>query len=359
MKYSSAQLCAALVGTTLGVLCVPEIHAAKLEPAAIVKGDTGPLTPYGETPAEAAAKRTLFLWVYTSMVERNPRAAFENYVSKEYCNHSHLGTRGLKACSNYQETLEHWLKNYGAAVPPGKKIEYPALATVNGEMVTMYGAGVDIFRVRNGKITDHWDASPPAQISIQAHMPGFTEWVLGPRPGPPPMPPRDADSGVLLDYHMLAKIDVGAPTPYGETAAEAAAKRLIFEWVHLDMIEGQTAQAYAKFVARNYCDHSHMLNRAQKLCGSYDEAVNLFSSMNKPHAAGDRIEIPNLASVNGEMVTMYGAGVDIFRVKDGKITDHWDASPPAAVTIAAHAPGFAQWVMGDRKEPPPMLKAEE
>ena len=47
-----------------------------------------------------------------------------------------------------------------------------------------------------------------------------------------------------------------------------------------------------------------------------------------------------MASVDGEMVTMYGAGVDVFRVVNGKITNHWDASPGKSVVIKEH--GFDQ-----------------
>jgi len=52
------------------------------------------------------------------------------------------------------------------------------------------------------------------------------------------------------------------------------------------------------------------------------------------------------------MVTMWGEGVDIFRVHNGKITDHWDASPPDTATVKAHAPGTAQRVMSGEGPPP-------
>jgi hypothetical protein len=50
---------------------------------------------------------------------------------------------------------------------------------------------------------------------------------------------------------------------------------------------------------------------------------------------------------------MYGEGVDVFRVVNGKITDHWDGSPPATVTIKAHPPGTAERVMSGLGPPGP------
>ncbi|MGC3980391.1 MAG: hypothetical protein QM808_03940 [Steroidobacteraceae bacterium] len=154
------------IATALLIVSLAGIaQAAKIDPTTVKKGDTGPEGPFGETPAETANKKVLFDMVYTMMVERKPREAFEKYVSKDYCNHGHLATRMERECSTYEEQLSRWEKEYGKPLTKGEKIEMPNMATVNGEMVTMFGEGIDIFRVHNGKITDHWDASPPAAFS--------------------------------------------------------------------------------------------------------------------------------------------------------------------------------------------------
>ena len=154
----------------------------------------------------------------------------------------------------------------------------------------------------------------------------------------------------------LAAVGVGPVTPYGETPEEAANKRVVFEWNYLTMVKHQPQEAYARFVSPSYCDHGHMETMGKRPCASFKENLDSYVRRHPPgRVAPDEGEIPHLASVDGEMVTMYGKGVDIFRVHDGKITDHWDASPPAAVSIPAHAPGFPAWAMGDRHGPPPML----
>ena len=167
--------------------------AARAQPtsAADLAGvQVGPITPYGETPQEAANKRVVFEWNYVTMVKHQPREAYEDFVSKAMCDHSHMETMGRRACAGYQEMLD----SYTTRHPPGRVAadegEIPAIASGHGEMVTMYGKGVDIFRVHDGKITDHWDASPPAAVSIPAHAPGFQAWAMGDRHGPPPMLPE-------------------------------------------------------------------------------------------------------------------------------------------------------------------------
>lgn len=135
--------------------------AAPIDPATVKQGATGPITAFGETPAEAANKKVLFDWVYMMMIARKPQEAFEKYVSKSYCEHGHLAAGMNRDCAPYDETLKSFMR-YARPLKPGEKVEMPTMAAVNGEMVTMFGDGIDIFRVHDGKITDHWDGSPPA-----------------------------------------------------------------------------------------------------------------------------------------------------------------------------------------------------
>lgn len=302
--------------------------------------DVGPTTTYGETKAEAANKRLMFEFLHMNHFDRKPKEAFEKYVSKDYCNHGHLSTRGQKDCAGYDETLQRWMR-YATPVKPGQTMEVPTIASVNGEMVTMYGEGVDIFRVHNGKITDHWDASPPAEAKLGAHDPDFAKWAMAvDRKGPPPKGKYDPVPHVVVTQKMLDSVDVGPVTPYGETAKEAAAKRIMFETVKMQFIDGKARSMVEQYVSKDFCNASHMSTHGQKDCQTYAEKLSASKDTNEKAKLGAVIEIPTMASVNGEMVTMYGAGVDIFQVRDGKIIGHWDASPPVPLTIKAHDQKF-------------------
>jgi predicted SnoaL-like aldol condensation-catalyzing enzyme len=151
---------------------------------------------------------------------------------------------------------------------------------------------------------------------------------------------------------ICATHDVGKLTPYGELPEEAAAKRTVFEWNCMTQVERKPKEAFDKYLSPNWCDHGHLVTHAKKPCATREETLVFFARMNsQPLADTDMIEFPTMASVDGDHVTMYGAGVDIFRVVDGRITDHWDASPPDAISLKAHPPGTAERVM--RGEGPP------
>jgi len=340
---------AALAGAAtaaLGLAMAQSALATKVDISKNPPLDVGPTTTYGETPQEAANKLVMFKFVHMVMVERKPAEAFATYVSPDYCNHGHLSTLGRKDCSGYQETIKRWIREYSSPVTPGETIEMPTIATVDGEMVTMYGDGVDIFRVHDGKITDHWDASPPAEADLGAHGPTFAAWAMSAhRVGPPPKGPNDPKPHVVVTQQMLDNVDVGPLTPYGETAAESAAKLVVFEAVHRQFFEGKPREAIEDFYSPDLCDHSHMATAAQKECATYDDKVAKAAESTKVPKVGDVIEVPTMATVDGEMVTMYGAGVDIFQVHDGKIVAHWDGSPPVPLVIKAHPPGMVENMM--------------
>jgi len=137
-------------------------------------GYVGPRTTYGETKSEAANKKIVYTWTCMSLVEGKVDQAFDLYVSKDFCDHSHMINHGLKDCSDWAETRAMF-ERLGAMSAKSSSLEFPVAATVNGEMVTQWGAGADIWRVHNGLITDHWDASPPINITMTGHDQAFSD----------------------------------------------------------------------------------------------------------------------------------------------------------------------------------------
>jgi predicted SnoaL-like aldol condensation-catalyzing enzyme len=174
----------------LAVSLVPAAHADRITGAKAremcAKSEVGPLTPYGETAEESAAKKVAFEWNCMVEVDRKLKEAGEKYVSKDWCDHAHLITKGKRKCGTWADTMVLFGRMGTAPVKDTDVIEFPVMSSVNGDHVTMYGAGVDIFRVVNGKLTDHWDASPPLAVSLTAHDPRFPAWVMGGMKGPPP-----------------------------------------------------------------------------------------------------------------------------------------------------------------------------
>lgn len=307
--------------------------ADMVDPATVRRDDTGPPSPHGETPAEIAAKKVAFERNYTSLIERKGVEAFAKYVSADYCDHGHLGTGGQSECAT-PEYLQQRLRRPQQPLEPGEKIEMPAMATANGDLVAMFGAGIDIMRVRNGQVTDHWDASPPAEVALYANARGFPDWGVITSAAQGRRGKRSI--GRPTNRQMLTAVDAGPITPYAETRQEAANKRLVFSFVFNAYVLGNFREAVEKYVGADFCDHSHLVGGANAGCGTRDELLARGGQV-RPARLGDRIEIPFMASVDGEMVTTYSDSADIFQVHDGRITDHWDAVPPRNVIVHAHA----------------------
>jgi predicted SnoaL-like aldol condensation-catalyzing enzyme len=174
MKYLLGLALAAL-----SILCTVHTARADMIPieqakAMCDRGDTGPRTVYGETKDEAAVKKIMVTWTCMTLVQGKVKEAFALYVSKDFCDHSHMANAGLKPCSNYDE-VERMFTRMSVMMVHDGKIEFPTSAVVNGELVTQYGAGVDSWRVHDGKITDHWDASPAVAVTLSAHDKSFSD----------------------------------------------------------------------------------------------------------------------------------------------------------------------------------------
>lgn len=292
--------------------------------------DVGPLTPYGETTAERARKQELFEFYDLAFRQGNPERAFRLYVSPDFKDYSHLLTHeGSPA--GYEAKLAQ-IKELTAAYRAGRYL-LPDQASIDNEMITAYGTTLDIYRIHAGKIVAHWDASPSVSITIPAHAPGTAERVMsGKAPPVPPMtteertPPPGSD--VLPD-----RLETGPVSPYGETDAESAAKRVAFEWMQLSWVQGNFPAAARRFESPQLRNYGHMGTR-----GKRDYVIQTYPTLNPPNfiamkKMGVELALPKMATVDGDMVVMFGQGVDIDEVVDGRIVARWDASPPKTVTL--------------------------
>lgn len=121
-------------------------------------------TAIEESPAEQQARHVVEEW-YRLRATGHGREAVEQYMAKDFVSHSHV--RGLHqpkdGKSDYQRELEmaERMSSRSMPLPSGLTLE-PVQMRVDDDLVTYYAGNiaVDIMRVKDGKITDHWDASP-------------------------------------------------------------------------------------------------------------------------------------------------------------------------------------------------------
>lgn len=99
--------------------------------------------------------KDLVLTAITDVFVKRDMSAFDKYFSENYIQHNPSFPNGTAV-----------LKQVVPTMPADFRYE-PGVVTENGEIVMIHGRytnwggkimiGVDIFRVKNGKITEHWD----------------------------------------------------------------------------------------------------------------------------------------------------------------------------------------------------------
>lgn len=102
------------------------------------------------------------------------------------------------------------------------------------------------------------------------------------------------------------------------TDEETRNKDIVTKWMTM-VWGGQAEEAFKLYVSPGFVQHGHR-NQGK----GYDVMLNALKAM-KPNP--DRPFSITKAVGDEDMVTMQTAvGIDVYRLKDGKITDHWDGS---------------------------------
>ena len=116
-----------------------------------------------------------------------------------------------------------------------------------------------------------------------------------------------------------------AMTQQVDSAEDTARKAVVQNFGDL-IDQGKADEAFAKYMSRDFVDHSYMAKRMMKKDKpGYDDVLPFFKNwMARRADEGNKKLVAELV-VNDDMVTYNGRrGQDIFRVVNGKITDHWD-----------------------------------
>jgi len=146
------------ISNTAGAELIPFARAKQL----CTSGYAGPTTRSIPSATEAANLKIMYAWSCLALIEGTPRQAFGLYVAKDFCDHSTRITLGLKKCAGYDETEQMFIQR-GIQLHPDGTIEFPVVSTVKGDIIRQYGGGVNVWRVHNGKITDHWTGATEAE----------------------------------------------------------------------------------------------------------------------------------------------------------------------------------------------------
>ncbi len=125
--------------------------------AAVVAATLSTLPALADEATEAA-NMTLVTTAYQSLFGDHDLTALEKYYAENYIQHNPTAPTG-------REGLRKFLTDIGFDKAPKSKLTYLRTAA-DGDLVWLYLVGnigqgdmaiIDIFRVENGKIAEHWD----------------------------------------------------------------------------------------------------------------------------------------------------------------------------------------------------------
>ena len=293
------------------------------EPAAAASTDRAAQT-------EATRKvATAFLETYFI---KHDFGAYAQFAKPDFIQHDPSMADGVAAQRAYMNKLFAMPKPNPAPPPQAHVID---MVLVDGDLfaamhhaVNADDSGrlfVDIWRVENGKIAEHWDVIQP----FPKTMPhgngmgcGFQTYAAASKR------PDSADHPAC-----------GNPDPHVTRDQSLASYRAYTTEVG----KGDVVAAIDKWFSPDYKQHSPVIADGKK--GAIDYLMQEWGKKDAPKpilgpqrviAEGDFVLVHYMYGVEGK--PGQEAHVDVFRFRNGKISEHWDVKQPVPATTASGRP---------------------
>ena len=183
---------------------------------------------------------------------------------------------------------------------------------------------VDMWRIKNGKFVEHWDIIAP--ISKEAVERGLLA----------------CGSGMTYAAAKALKDTADHPTCGNpdKHANRVANRKLVLDYMKLVQVPGKQAKAVNTYVARDLVQHTATVPAGRKALLDY------LSAHEKAWRADHRTQTIRHVIADGDMVMVHSwvttrsdprgtVYLDLFRVKHGKIAEHWDIVEPVPAYSAA------------------------
>jgi predicted SnoaL-like aldol condensation-catalyzing enzyme len=249
-----------------------------------------------------AQDKQLVVHVYDQLFSHGNLDVIDEYFGPQYINHNPQapdGTEALRrfvtgfhaAYPNLRHTVERVIAEDDLVLLHSHAVLEPG---TNGQVV------VDIFRVRDGKIVEHWDVIQPVpDTSVSGH-----------------------DMFTTLSTPAQSLPDPAAPTEAAKKPATALFHELTVE---------RDVTALDRYAADPFYEHNPQhadgIAAAKQLFTSlFAEHPQVSIDLKRVIAEGDYVAFHHHLKLTADHLGL--AVIDIFRVRDGKIVEHWDAAQP-------------------------------
>ncbi len=172
---------------------------------------------------------------------------------------------------------------------------------------------IDIWRLEDGIFIEHWDVIEPID---QQHFNGLTKG-------------RTRDESLLLGETLTEPI-YGNPDPSFDSAES---HRVVMEYMTMGQEPGRLAEAIQTFLAEDFVQHCGRIPPGKQ------GALDYLSARAEARALDNRTSLFERVIADGDMVLTHRrvtsdsdprgtVFADLFRVRGGKVIEHWDVVQP-------------------------------
>lgn len=296
---TAARLVAVLAAASAaGVLvALPAATAAPPGPAAVQSPRHG---------VQEAANKAMVRYFYDRLFNAGDLTMVDRFVRPDYIQHNPQAPDGSAALRNLAQALRTAFPS--ARLDIKRVLASGDLVVVHSNLVlspgTQGSAVFDIFRVDAGKIAEHWD--------VVQQVPATTA------------------SGNDM-FSTVSTPQVSWPDPRSSARVSKAVVMAFFT----QLTQARDVTAFDRFVADSYYQHNPLAPNgaaaARQLFAGVVTNPNFAVSVKRVVADGDLVAVHShyrFADDRGLAV------VDLFRVRGGKVVEHWDVVQPVPATSA-------------------------
>jgi predicted SnoaL-like aldol condensation-catalyzing enzyme len=242
--------------------------------------------------------KELVVHFYDELFTHGNVEVIDKYIGDEYIQHNPWAPNG-------PEALRGFITGFKARYPDLRHEVVRVIA--EDDLVLLHSraelepgkeqAVVDIFRVQDGKIVEHWDV-------IQD------------------VPETTASGNDLFST-------LSTPAEQSASASAAQSKRVVAAL--LDEVLARDVTAFDRYAADPYYAHNPknangVAAQKEAFTGAFAALPDLVMDVKRIIADGEYVAVHHTFQTNPE--DRGAAVVDIFRVQDGKIVEHWDVLQP-------------------------------
>ncbi|MFG2553287.1 nuclear transport factor 2 family protein [Streptomyces sp. NPDC048581] len=288
----------------LGAAAVPAVAIPAASASASASAD---YAGYGDQ-ARLGYQKAVAVRVLKGVFEQGDTEVVDRYVRPDYIQHNPLAPDGAETLKNLGVAVHQQFPDFAYGIK--RVISEGDLVLVHSNVVATPGtrgqAVVDIFRFQGGKIAEHWDVGQdvPATSANGNDMFSTESWPRTERLGP----------GWLTAYN----------------------KKLVVEAFD-QLLVRKDLSAVDRFWGTEY--HQHNPNIADGVAGVKSGLGAYFKAFPQLKVTPKRVIAEgDLVAVHSHYVNAPGergqAIVDLFRVRGGKIVEHWDVIQDVPATSA-------------------------